>query len=81
MRAKDEQTRSLAYALMVSVAVAVVTFATFDAVAFPMCMGVTFVIIGSIGCLWRLTSQSEVARRGRRQRRRAAVRCACWPRP
>ena len=61
MRARDEETRSLAYALMVSVAVAVVTFATFDAVAFPMCMGVTFVIIGSIGCLWRLTSQPEVA--------------------
>ena len=62
MQARDEQTRSLAYALMVSVAVAAVTFATFDAVAFPMCMGVTFVIIGSIGCLWRLMSQPKVAR-------------------
>ena len=55
---------SLAYALMVSVAVAVVTFATFDAVAFPMCMGVTFVIIGSIGCLWRLTSSASEGRPG-----------------
>jgi len=50
-RGADAQTRSLAFALFTSMMVALVTFFTFDAFAFPMCMGVFFVLVGAIGCL------------------------------
>jgi O-antigen ligase len=60
-RSIDPVTRSLAYSLMVSAAVALSTFATFDAFSFPMATGIFFVIIGSISCLWRLERAPSVA--------------------
>jgi len=50
-RGADSETRSLAFALFTSMMVALATFFTFDAFAFPMCMGVFFVLVGAIACL------------------------------
>lgn len=58
-RAVDARTRSLAYALTVSVIVALVDFFTFDAFSFPMCMGVFFLVIGATGCLWKLSFAAD----------------------
>lgn len=53
-RSTDEETRSLAQSLAASAAVAAVAFATFDALSFPMCAALTFLVLGCIGALWRL---------------------------
>jgi O-antigen ligase len=50
----DAGTRDLAQALLASLAVAGVCFATFDALYFPMVTGTTFVLLGSAGALWRI---------------------------
>ena len=50
----DPETRHLAQCLAASVAVPTVTFATFDALSFPMAASLTFLILGCIGALWRL---------------------------
>lgn len=50
----DPETRSLAYSLAVSPAVAAVSMYTFDGFGFPMFSGVLFVLLGALGCLWRL---------------------------
>lgn len=50
----DPETRSLAYSLAVSPAVAAVSLYTFDGFGFPMFSGVLFVLLGALGCLWRL---------------------------
>lgn len=57
-RSDDEWSRSLAQALTASIAASVVTFATFDALAFPMATGVTFLMIGVSGALWRMARAS-----------------------
>jgi hypothetical protein len=46
--------RDLAQGLAASVAVAAVGFATFDALSFPIAAGLTFLVIGCSGALWRL---------------------------
>jgi O-antigen ligase len=46
--------RDLAQSLAASVAVAGVTFATFDALGFPMATGLTFLLLGCVGAMWRL---------------------------
>jgi O-antigen ligase len=53
--------RELAQALAASVAVAAFTFATFDALGFPMATGLTFLILGCVGALWRLAKAENPA--------------------
>jgi polysaccharide biosynthesis protein PslJ len=50
----DEETRHLAQTLAAPMAVAFVTYATFDAFAFPMAAGLTFLMAGCTGAIWRL---------------------------
>jgi len=54
-RAGDEETRHLALALTASISVAMVTFATFDSLAFPMVTTSLFLVLGGTAALWRLT--------------------------
>jgi O-antigen ligase len=56
----DGQVRDLAQCLGASVAVATVSFATFDALSFPMAASLTFMLLGCVGALWRL-SRSTIA--------------------
>jgi polysaccharide biosynthesis protein PslJ len=51
----DDEVRDLAQCLAASVAVAAVSFATFDALGFEIAAGTTFAVLGIIGALWRLT--------------------------
>jgi hypothetical protein len=64
-RVHDTATRSLAQALLASMAVALVTFFTFDAFAFPMATGVMFILLGAVGALGGLylTNSSTVPSR------------------
>lgn len=55
----DEETRHLAQCLAASVAVAAVTYATFDALGFEIAAGFTFLLLGVIGALWRLVRDSR----------------------
>ncbi|MFZ4584619.1 MAG: O-antigen ligase family protein [Acidimicrobiia bacterium] len=52
--APDADTRDLARALGAAVLVIGVTFATFDALSFPLVTTLTFLLIGCSGALWRL---------------------------
>jgi hypothetical protein len=54
-RAADDETRDLALALAASVAAAAAGLATFDGFGFAAFTGLTFVLLGCIGALWRLT--------------------------
>jgi O-antigen ligase len=51
----DEESRHLAQCLAASIAVAAATYATFDALGFEIAAGLTFLLLGVIGALWRLT--------------------------
>jgi O-antigen ligase len=53
-RATDEEGRDLGQALAASIAAAMVSFVTFDAFGFPMVTGITFLMLGCAGALWRL---------------------------
>ena len=72
----DGTTRQLAQALLASLAAGSVSFAFFDAFSFPMVAGLTFLILGTIGALRRLTvarSAGEAALEiGKRHAARAA---------
>jgi O-antigen ligase len=50
----DEEIRHLAQCLAASVAVAMVCFATFDALGFEIAAGLTVLLLGCIGAMWRL---------------------------
>ena len=50
----DAKTRDLAQCLAASIAVAAVSFATYDALSFTISAGLTFLLLGCIGALWRL---------------------------
>ena len=50
----DDELRHLAQCLAASVAVAVVSYATFDAFGFPIAAGLTFLLLGCTGAMWRL---------------------------
>jgi polysaccharide biosynthesis protein PslJ len=52
----NENIRDLAQCMAASVAVAVVSFGTFDALSFPMMASLTFLLLGCVGALWRLTN-------------------------
>jgi O-antigen ligase len=51
----DPQTRHLAQCMAASVAASAVSFATLDAFSFMIISGLTFLMIGCTGALWRLT--------------------------
>lgn len=50
----DAETRDLAQCLAASIAVAAVSFATYDALSFAISAGLTFLLLGCIGALWKL---------------------------
>ena len=50
----DADTRDLAQSLAASVAVTAVTFANYDALGFSIGAGLTFLLLGCAGALWRL---------------------------
>jgi polysaccharide biosynthesis protein PslJ len=58
----DARTRDLAQCLAASTAAAAVCYATFDALWFSIAAGLCFVLLGSIGALWRLTRQDNALR-------------------
>ncbi|MFB4316855.1 O-antigen ligase family protein [Actinomadura sp. 21ATH] len=51
----DPETRHLAQCFAASMAVAVASYATFDAFSFPMAASLTFLCLGCCGALWRMT--------------------------
>jgi polysaccharide biosynthesis protein PslJ len=57
----DPRTRHLAQCLAASVATAAFGFGVFDAGSFPMTCGMTFLILGCCGALWRLVRVPEDA--------------------
>jgi polysaccharide biosynthesis protein PslJ len=70
LRATDEATKDLGSALASSIVIVAVTFATFDGLGFPVVAGLTFLILGVTGAMWRLTGGgSRLARLPRKQRR------------
>lgn len=54
LRSTDPGDRHLGQALAASIASVGVTFATFDALSFPMVSGLTFLLLGCAGAAWRL---------------------------
>jgi O-antigen ligase len=75
----DPATRDLGQALAASVAVAALSFGTFDALSFPVACITTFFVLGAAGALWRLetnrpaaapSSSSRPRRRSHEARRR-----------
>ncbi|HKE99804.1 MAG TPA: O-antigen ligase family protein [Actinomycetes bacterium] len=58
-RSNDPDFRDLGQSLAASVMVAMVSFVTFDAFAFPMATGTTFLVIGLAGAAWRVAVEAE----------------------
>ncbi|HEY2401282.1 MAG TPA: O-antigen ligase family protein [Steroidobacteraceae bacterium] len=56
----DADTRDLAQCLAASIAVAALTFATYDALSFTISAGLTFLLLGCIGALWRLVRTNSL---------------------
>jgi O-antigen ligase len=56
-RIADPARKDLSQAVAASVGSAMVSFATFDALSFPMCGGLLFLLIGIAGAMWRLSGQ------------------------
>ena len=59
-RVEDRSERSLAAALAAGLAVPLVSFVTFDGLAFPMCAGITFLLLGAVASLWRMDLRRRV---------------------
>ena len=59
--AVDPEIRDLAQCLAASVAVGAVAFGTLDAFSFPIVSGLTFLLIGCVGAVWRLAQQREAS--------------------
>ena len=57
----DPRVRYLAQCLAAAVAACAVSFATLDAFSFSIISGLTFLILGCIGALWRLTRSESGA--------------------
>jgi polysaccharide biosynthesis protein PslJ len=55
----DAEIRHLAQCLAASAAVMFVCYATFDAFYFPMAAGLTFLVLGCVGALWRLVKDEK----------------------
>jgi O-antigen ligase len=60
--AADAQTRDLAQCLAASVAVAAVSFATFDGLEFSIAPGLCFLLLGCVGATWRLAGAQQQRR-------------------
>jgi hypothetical protein len=56
-RISDVQTRDLAQTLAASTAAVIVSFTSLDTFSFPIISGMTFITLGCIGALWRLTRE------------------------
>jgi len=56
-RSADPEIRHLAQCMAASCAVMLIVYGTFDALYFPMAAGVTFLILGCLAALWRLTRE------------------------
>jgi hypothetical protein len=50
--------KHLAQCLAAAMAIALVTYATFDALYFPMAASLTFLLLGCVGAAWRLSRQA-----------------------
>jgi O-antigen ligase len=53
LRASDDEARDLGQVLAASLAAVMVSAATFDLLGFPMAAGLTFLLVGCSGALWR----------------------------
>ena len=53
----DPETRDFAQSLAASVAASATSFAIFDALSFNIAAGLSFLLLGCVGCLWRLENQ------------------------
>lgn len=62
----DERVRSHGRALGATIAIAIVTFATFDALFFPIYSGLLMLMIGCLGALYRLAKEHATMRSGDR---------------
>jgi O-antigen ligase len=61
LRATDDEARDLGQVLAASLSAVMVSAATFDMLGFPMAAGLTFLLVGCSGALWRLSrDQSAV---------------------
>ena len=60
----DPEVRDLAQCLAASVAVIIVVYATFDALYFSMAAGLTFLILGCVGAMWRIVNSQQDGARG-----------------
>ncbi|MCU1458705.1 MAG: O-antigen polymerase [Actinomycetia bacterium] len=58
-RSHDFRTQELGQAIAASLATIMVCFATFDALSFPMITGLTFLLLGVAGALWRMVREEE----------------------
>lgn len=58
-RSADPEIRHLGQCLAASCAVMLVVYLTFDALYFPMAAGITFLMLGCLAALWRLTRESS----------------------
>jgi hypothetical protein len=54
-RSSDPEFRDLAQALSAATVVPLIAFVTFDAMAFPMFTGLTFLVLGLCGAAWRFS--------------------------
>jgi polysaccharide biosynthesis protein PslJ len=61
-RSADPEIRHLGQCMAASCAVMLVVFGTFDALYFPMAAGITFLMLGCIAALWRLTREPGALR-------------------
>jgi O-antigen ligase len=62
-RSADPEIRHLGQCLAASCAVMLIIYGTFDALYFPMAAGISFLILGCLAALWRLTRESVGAPR------------------
>jgi O-antigen ligase len=62
-RSADPEIRHLGQCMAASCTVMLIIFGTFDALYFPMAAGITFLILGCLAALWRLTRESTCAPR------------------
>jgi O-antigen ligase len=60
-RSTDQATRDLAQSLAAGVMVAMLSFATFDGLSFPMATNLLFLLVGCAGALRRLVVEAPVA--------------------
>lgn len=62
MRSTDLASRDLAQSLAASIAAAMATTFTYDSFSFPMATGLTFLLIGCAGALWRFSGAADERR-------------------